>query len=389
MANLYSNIDPLNTRGKQKTILKGIEEGIVEADEVKIAVGYATSNSLFKLDELTAKYSVKKITLICGMYRNGIPTDLKDAIKEVSKKWDKEQRGTIYLANDIAYHGKIYSFIKRGKVFRSIVGSANLTVLAPNAGSENQYEFAVTVDDNRQNQQISNFIDRLTTVCVKADKIDKFRVVQYVQPEDTIPTTVPYKTAEDYHLNESYAETCRKNVIGKKIAIEIKAPKMSDLKNGKMNLLGSNINVCYAKSEKRKRQWYEAQLNISKKVEGVPRKKPFYIVDDEGNCLYAKRTSSEDKQLSVNGSDYELGKWLKGRIVGMKLVKPLDSPEEIKKDKESCKFEGVITQEILEKARMRYLVLQKTTLKKADEAKDDNGKPTNKELDVWYATFKA
>ena len=392
MSNLYSNIPPLTTSNDQETILEAFHSGIAEADRLEIAVGYVTSKSLEELASLVEKYHVSEVVLVCGMYRDGIPSDVKDKIVRIQQNWNKTGTGNIYLVDGITYHGKIYTFWKNNKVFQSIVGSANLSTLAPNQGSgSQQYEFAVTIDDEEQNKQISEFIHRLLDeTCVLANEIDKFPVIEKVSHTGRGKVPASSMISDDESkLTESTLEKCNQSLTDKVLKIEIKAPKLADLEQGKRTLMGSNINVCYANSNKRPRSWYEAQLNISKNIKDFPRKIPFFIVTEEGNVFLAETKSQGNKQLSVSGSDLILGKWLKGRLVRSKLIKPINSRDELISDGKRLVPKGAITQELLEQANMRYLILRKTKLKKEGTVIDSNGHSVLANLDVWVASFEA
>lgn len=103
----------------------------------------------------------------------------------------------------------------------------------------------------------------------------------------------------------------------------------------------------------------------------------------------AETKSQGNKQLSVSGSDLILGKWLKGRLVRSKLIKPINSRDELISDGKRLVPKGAITQELLEQANMRYLILRKTKLKKEGTVIDSNGHSVLANLDVWVASFEA
>lgn len=122
-----------------------------------------------------------------------------------------------------------------------------------------------------------------------ANEIDKFPVIEKVSHTGRGKVPASSMISDDESkLTESTLEKCNQSLTDKVLKIEIKAPKLADLEQGKRTLMGSNINVCYANSNKRPRSWYEAQLNISKNIKDFPRKIPFFIVTEEGNVFLAE-----------------------------------------------------------------------------------------------------
>lgn len=71
---LYSDILPLGLNGDKSTIIDCFKKEIEKADQVEIAVGYISEESLKELDRLVREKGVSKICLNIGMYYfDGIP----------------------------------------------------------------------------------------------------------------------------------------------------------------------------------------------------------------------------------------------------------------------------------------------------------------------------
>lgn len=65
---LYSDILPLGLKDGQQTIAETIKHQMELADEVRIAVGYVSAASLDELDQMVESCSIKRISLVMGMY---------------------------------------------------------------------------------------------------------------------------------------------------------------------------------------------------------------------------------------------------------------------------------------------------------------------------------
>lgn len=57
---LYSNIPPLRVKSGQKLFIDGFREAAREADQLDIAVGYVSKESLLELDQIVNELKIKK-----------------------------------------------------------------------------------------------------------------------------------------------------------------------------------------------------------------------------------------------------------------------------------------------------------------------------------------
>lgn len=396
MAVLFSNVPPLRVDEK-KTIAYNIEKSIKESDYVEIAVGYLSVKGLVKLDELVNSSSVKKIVLIAGMYYvDGIPASIFNKIVDINHKWEKEKIGQIRLVNNMSYHGKLYSFWKEDKIFRTIVGSANLGVLSPTDKTQRQYEVAAIVENKDDNLAIAAHLKALERNSTSAADISKHfkklhEKINLLEGIDGVET-----------ITDSILKSFEKQENGVVLKIPIKAPSYKDRFNSKnrRSYTKSNINVCYGSGRKNtknnttdSRDWLEVQITCSKKlraIEGYPKTaRPFYIATDDHYMFEAHTTSSNHKQLSAYGTDRIFGRWIKGRLVASGLLTAFDKVSEDKDRK------GMITTEMLERSNMSFLELHKTLIKRSGYVYDltSTGKLNKKKaphlenLDVWVAKF--
>lgn len=404
MGNLYSKVPPIPQIAGANLIVNKIEDAMKSADEVDIAVGYVSVAGLNRLDELVQDNQIKHINLVVGMYKiDGIPESIYNKVTEIHKKWFEAGIGAIYLVNNMNYHGKIYVFSKNKEPFTAMIGSANLSVLAPEGQLFRQYEVATTVSDMDSCRELIQHIHAIiqTSTNIASDlsgfKITHERIDVLGDIENIIEITDSEK--------KLYAD--REETLS--FRIPIKAPIYADRFSDKSSAYArSNINVCYGKGRKNKvsgkidrRNWYEAQITVAKKItaqSGYPKGDPFYLVTDDGYKFIAHSTAQNDKQLTAyghTGNDRVFGRWIKGRLATAGYVKPYDDVNDDKRG------DGIITLEMLDKARMRVMVLTKTNTqeygkvykrlaptKKNKKGALDKKHFEDKLLDVWTVHFE-
>lgn len=201
---LYSNILPLGTTDGQKTIIGCFNEQIEKSDHVEIAVGYISVASLEELDKIIEKHSISFIGLTIGMYYvEGMPERSYHKAVEINQKWKTAGIGEIRLVKSFKYHGKVYCFYKDGAPFSAIVGSANLSVIKPDAISRRQYETAVFTENETEISNISIHIDDLKSdVC--SSNIGDLKKIPLIRERNTalngieLVTSVPQSNVAFY-----------------------------------------------------------------------------------------------------------------------------------------------------------------------------------------------
>lgn len=152
------------------------------------------------------------------------------------------------------------------------------------------------------------------------------------------------------------------------IRIPIKAPKKAKRSSTeKKDYARSNINVAYGKGRYNRtngaaeaRNWYEVQITVDNSISSLPdypKDKPFWVVTDDDYKFEAHTTADHNKQLTAygkSGNDRVFGRWIKGRLATAGYVQPVDDTFA------DTDRTGVITQEMLDDAKMRVMVLTKT-----------------------------
>lgn len=392
MSVLYTNIPPLIKPSGEKLISEEFEEILSQSDKLEIAVGYVSVKGLQKIDELVEKYSIKDVTLICGMYSvDGMPSSIRNEIIRLHNKWQLNKIGDLYIVKNMDYHGKLYSFWKDGKPFLSILGSANLGALAPTGRTLRQYELSTTIDDDAENQKLASFIDNLLKkCCYTVDEIDKIKVVH---ERNELLNSIEGVS----ELTESSVQhfSSKENDITFKVPI--KAPNFANrFSTERKDFTGSNINVCYGSGRKSKsgkvslRNWFETQITVGVEITrdpNYPKDKPFFLVTDDGYMFEAHTTAQNNKQLTAYGNDRIFGRWIKGRLVAAGLLQAFDNKAD---DPDRL---GMVTEEMLEQSHMKNLELHKTNEKRLGKVFERKNKRLDKDhwteepLDVWTIHF--
>lgn len=172
---LYSDVWPLLARKDQEIIDDCFRQEIEKSDQLAIAVGFFSYNSLRELDRLITQKDIKNVCLILGMYcNNGFPKTLFQLALSINEKWQKKGIGEIRITHSFKYHGKLYCFLKNDQIFSAIIGSPNLSFLkAKQDQLFNQYEIAIFTDNTDTLQKSLNHIKSLKSSDV-SDNISAF-----------------------------------------------------------------------------------------------------------------------------------------------------------------------------------------------------------------------
>ena len=381
MTVLYSNIPPLRAEDNKETILHAIEKNLCNADRIEIAVGYISYASLLELDHLVKIHHIGCIYLTIGMYYvEGMPENSYHLAMKLNNEWRAAGIGEIRIVQAFSYHGKVYLFFNKANKdcpFRAIVGSANLSVLKPDASSLRQYELAMEVDDPLECTDLCKHVTELKS-SPTSQNIADIQNMKIISNMNTSLTGVEFVSA----IPQSTIDLYNRHKTNTSFILPIKVPSFADrfLDDG-AHFTKSNINVPYAapRSAHKNRDWYETQMTVKKEITtqpGYPEKNvPFFIATDDGYWFKAHTTSDGNKQFSAVGDELIMGRWLKGRLAAAGLVTPINNTGDDKDRK------GMITKEMLAAYHANSLQLTKTDQKCIDP--DDN----HSELCVWVLSF--
>ena len=374
---LYSNIFPLSTEENQLTIADCILQQFAQCDSADIAVGYVSKASLEELDQIVEQLDLKNINLIIGMYyTEGMPeVSYRHALK-MNEKWRNKGIGEVRLVRTFKYHGKVYIFKREGVAFSSVMGSANLGVIKPDAANIRQYEISGLI---KQKDELNNIVSLVNKLKENKCSVNISDIVGLKLIRETNKALIGIELVEQLSVPE--VNLYKKNLTEISFDLPIKVPSYSErYMDDKKHYTKSNLNVCYATPRNRlkSRDWYETQITVDKKITllpGYPKQNvPFYVVTDDGYIFKAHTTSQSNKQFSAVGDELILGRWIKGRLVAAGLVDPVNDTQR------DVDRKGMITKEMLSSYGCENLRFTKTTRRIEDEG--------GVYLDVWYLSFE-
>ena len=162
---LYSDILPLDLEEGKQTVRDCFIEQAQSADSIEIAVGYISNASLEELEAIVEQLHIAHIVLTIGMYYiEGMPEKIYHTAMKLNQKWKESGVGEIRLVRAFKYHGKLYSFNKDGVCFSTIIGSANMGVIKPDANNRRQYEIASLIEGPTECAELLTFIEKLKDV---------------------------------------------------------------------------------------------------------------------------------------------------------------------------------------------------------------------------------
>ncbi|MED4909386.1 NgoFVII family restriction endonuclease [Brevibacillus centrosporus] len=363
---LYSNILPLRLEEGQQSFIEYFNEAAANSDSLEIAVGYVSKASLFELQKIVEDNGISNVCLNIGMYYlEGMPEGTYHAAVSLNEAWKRAGVGEIRIVKAFKYHGKLYTFYKKGRPVAGIIGSNNLGALKLEASNLRQYEISTVTDVPEEIEEISKIIRKLKEPNCSANiqeiRIPLVREINSALVDQEFVTKI---TSDEVAAYQS-------KITDISFEIPLKVPE----NHADPKMRGSNINVCYASG--RKRVWWEIEMVVGKEIRDLPGypeyQVPFMAVTDDGWKFKVWTCGQNNKNLYSKDDLKIMGRWIKGRLVASGLVEPVNQVET------DTAFKGMITEEILEKYGRKSITLTKTTVKTIDE--------DGTEMDVWMLSF--
>ena len=277
-------------------------------DDVTLAVGFTSHDSLLYLNRLVEVNSDQRVTLCVGLARTQGMTRLqRDAASLLDDTLRSTGRGGVFVAHQVAFHGKVSVFGRMGAPVGAIMGSSNLGSLTPPRSEyEPRYmEVDVVLDTSSHVDELSNLVTRLVNECS----------VPYAEAADVIPT-VETKNHELYGRQDveilSATETKELYDVNREPSFELALKTEAK----------SNLNVYFGKGREnsqghvRPRNWYEVELIVSTAVTEKPGypNGDFLVCTDDGYVFACKTSGANSKNFRSREDLTVLGRWLKGRL---------------------------------------------------------------------------
>jgi hypothetical protein len=364
---LCSDILPLRIEDPQKAFIDYFNEAASSCDHLEIAVGYVSKASLKELGRIVEEYRIKKVCLTIGMYfLEGMPEGTYHTAVSLHEAWQNSDiDGEVRIVRAFSYHGKLYTFYKEGQPIAGIIGSQNLGAIKLEASNLRQYEVAAVTEVPEEIEELTGIISKLKrpncSVPIQDVHIKLLREVNRELVDQEFVTRVSSDEVTAYQNQKTDIS----------FEIPLKVPSNHD----DPQMRGSNINVCYARG--RKRVWWEVEIVVGKEIRDLPGypeyQVPFMVVTDDGWKFQVWTCGQNNKNLYSKDDLKIMGRWIKGRLAAAGLIESINQVEA------DTLFEGLITEETLEKYGRKSLTLTKTAL----TTTIDNGT----EIDVWLLSF--
>lgn len=301
---LLSNKKPLQV--SQDHFLNAFEEYSSSAESIHISTGFVSIESLQYLLENVKAGNIPYLDLTIGMHHFDFFTRAQyDAALNLASYVKDSNKGTVSICVAFPYHGKVYTFNKKGKPFAAIAGSSNLSAL----GTKNAYNFEVdtAIEDPQILKELSEFQTQLQE-----------------------KACLPFLEWQPKSFNENITIPGALKLSGKDAADYWQQKKISEYLIPLKPEPKSNLNVYFGKGRINKkkfirpRPWYEVELIVPSNITslpGYPYKSTFKVITDDGWMFYCKTSGDYSKNFRSENDLCILGTWIKGRLESSGLLK--------------------------------------------------------------------
>lgn len=302
---LFSNIAPVKTR--YNTFDKEFYSLLGESNELNIAVGYVTADSISELHKTLEMNRGKKLNLIIGMHYLDLFTRMEyNAAISLNQFLKRETMGTVRLVTPFRFHGKLYTYFKDGNPVAGIIGSNNLSSIV--SQTSRIYESSYVFRNDKIVLEMNEFIRNLSNNATRS--IEDLSI-------DIFKNNNPLLENHEHVAKVSDAEVDR--LFNLKTGEQYSIPLKDTHK--------SNMNVFFGEGRRqpngivRPRHWYEVEIIVSKSIAtqpGYPQSKTdsaiFDVVTDDGWRFKCKVSGDYNKNLRSADDLQILGKWIKGKL---------------------------------------------------------------------------
>lgn len=301
---LASKIKPIVH--KYSDFLDEFEKLSSQANSLRIASGYISSDSIAHLKYYIENLNISYCELLVGMYKfEGITQKEYDALITFDEFLNSKKLGVVNIFTAFPYHGKLYLFGNSGSNFAAIMGSSNLSALE----NHRRFEIDATFESPEAIKEIGNLYQELKS---KATKPISVWTPEIKEVTDLLGGCEGVKPVADKEKNQIWDKK-----INLKFSIPIKTEPKSNLNaffgKGRLNTKSGVI---------RPRPWYEVEIIVPKEItekKGYPVKGPsgdkiFKVYTDDGWEFDCKTSGDYSKNLRSANDLKTLGLWIKGRM---------------------------------------------------------------------------
>lgn len=299
---LLSNIPPL--RFPNKNTLSCFEDLFRNAEGMRIASGYISTDALAELKNIFEMNKKSYLELVIGMHGfDGFTKSQYEAAKYLDGFLRDNNAGGVKVAKVFRFHGKLYSFLKNNVPFAGIIGSSNLNSIFD---SQNHYETDMLLKENSIVSEIDRFISALSEkASVPLSEAD----IRLIEDKN--------KLLEGHDGVEKARKDELAEAVSNRTRTSFKIPVKSD------DAPRSNLNVYFGRGRKNKkglfkpRPWYEAELIVPRNItrrRGYPKRSIITVLTDDGWKFKCKISGQNSKNFRSADDLKVLGRWIKGRL---------------------------------------------------------------------------
>jgi len=326
---------------------------------MKLAVGYASNDSLLYLKKLLELNTPKKLNISLGMANfDGIHRSQYEAAMDLHRFLIERDLGRVCLSTQFPFHGKVQTFSNLGNLTAGLIGSSNLSNIVPptNSLTRGNYEIDIVLSEVNLLRELDLVVSKvIEESSTPIDQIGNLRIRQ-----DS--NRLLHSSFEVISVDERKQSSIWESRIGDGFNIPIKTAAQSNLNayfgEGRRNAQG------FVKP----RHWYEVEIIVGLEVQrshpNYPVEKEFIAYTDDGYRLVLKTSGSNGKNLRSRDDLTVLGRWLKGRL---EMAGALVSGTPV-------------TEDVLKSYGRDSMTLTPTNLMENDEV-------TDSELEVWTIDF--
>ncbi len=299
---LLSNVGKAQYHGCHTT-RKIWDKNLEGADNVKIATGFISSDSLIELAKIIELNEKPNIELLIGMhYFSGFTKAQYDSAITLHNILQEKKRGAVYISTSTMFHGKLYSFANAEKSYGALVGSSNLGSMVKS--SSGLYEADCYFDDDINIKQVDNTISNLVRdigIKINDVSIESFNKHNVLLDNHYGVSNIP--TEDLVKIRDTKTDTI--------FEIPVKTEEKS------------NLNIFFGKGRVSPRgfavprPWYEAEFIVPVNVtrqSGYPKDRDITVYTDDGWSFKCKSQGQNAKNFRSKGDLQILGRWIKGKL---------------------------------------------------------------------------
>lgn len=303
---LFSNVKPCEYNNS--SFSEAFELGIVNSDEINIATGYVSEESLLELKAILSFYkendNTKKCNVVIGMHgREGFTRPQYEAAIELATFLKEHNLGGVFVCTAFRFHGKTYLFSKQDSPISAILGSSNLSNILDNR----QWEVDTKITDGAALKDLQQLHTDLTTKACK-NILETEAPDSFTETNDLLQDRIGVEKAD----SDMY-EKAQHSLTGIVFDLPLKTAEKSNL-----NAYFGKGRLATKTGAIRPRHWYEVELIVPIDITSSPsypkKGEVIRVLTDDGWSFTCKAEGQNSKNFRSENDLRTLGRWVKGRL---------------------------------------------------------------------------